>query len=174
MRIERVIDRLYCGGSMNDAMTAHATIQQYGVTHILDLNCHCDYEKIHGTPLESVEVLHYEVKDDGEPRTLRWCVASLAFAYDAMHDPASVLFIHCAAGHNRSVSICYGLLRMLGYDADTAKQLMIEYSERIFARDPNSKVLKRVRYAHDVDSVVEWLGPALIAAAPAMRKEIQL
>lgn len=155
MRIERVADRLYCGGSMNDASTVHETIRQHGVTHILDLDHRCDCEKVYDTDHASVEVLHYEVPDDGAPRTHRWSLASLVFAYEVMREPNAILFIHCSAGRNRSVSICYGVLRLLGKTPDEARNLMLGYAERVSMRDNDFRPLKAIRYEEDIERAVE-------------------
>lgn len=143
MRIQFVFPNLACGGAVG---TEDALVQvlNRGITHILDLDHRCEAEKIEALMIEALmeaqdfpgaEVLHYHIPDDGTPRPKRFWSVCIPWALDVLAEPDSKLFIHCAAGRSRSVSLLYGVIRACGHSVDDTLTI-------IGADDHRKRILK--------------------------------
>jgi hypothetical protein len=85
MRIEKVTDSIFCGGAIlgNGGMNS---VRDKGVTHIIDLDCRCDWRWVdeldheHHKDPSDIEVLHYHFPDAGQPVPERYFGIFLSFA----------------------------------------------------------------------------------------------
>ena len=137
MRIEPVIGRLYCGGACRTTDALRHVVEQ-GITHVLNLD---DFHEsqIEGFDETSLQVFHYYLVDDGRARgsvfyeqTVKWAARAL------VEDTGNRVFVHCAAGRNRSTGVCYALLRTrYCLSPLDARDLIQGYSDRLAQRDPN-------------------------------------
>ena len=128
MRIAQVTDRLYCGGAVNDA-SALESVKKFGITHILNLDSKC-----HG--VKEIETMHYYLDDDGEHKPDRYYDICIRYGVMVLRESENKLFVHCAAGRNRSASICYGILCCRG-PHEEAERLVKEYFDTISKKDKN-------------------------------------
>lgn len=150
MRIQFITEQIAVGGAMND-QSAFNQVKAKGVTHIIDLDEGCDVRWT-----KDIEVLHYYLPDDGEPKPHRWFAIPVAFALDVLRDASAKLFIHCAAGRNRSVSVAYAILRCSGYTEQESLNLIgFRYSLPLAIRDFNFKAIRGIRYKEDADRFIE-------------------
>jgi|SRR5579862_875027 len=91
-----------------------------GVTHIIDMQIEFD-----DTPLAEpygVRVLWNPTDDDFQPKRPELFQRGLDFALEALDEPDSKIFIHCAAGVHRAPMMTLALLRALGFSLCDAKQ----------------------------------------------------
>ena len=91
-----------------------------GVTHIIDMQIEFD-----DTPLAEpygVRVLWNPTDDDFQPKRPELFQRGLDFALEALDEPDSKIFIHCAAGVHRAPMMTLALLRALGFSLCDAMQ----------------------------------------------------
>jgi hypothetical protein len=147
MRIQFITSNLACGGAINGEGAFKSTLN-HGVTHIINLDKVC-----HG--VDKIETMHYEIKDDGKKRPDRLILCCLFFALEVLRDPKNKLLVHCAAGKNRSASVCYAILRCQGASPQEAEETMGEkYFKPLEKRDKNFRRPKAIKYKEDVERVL--------------------
>ncbi|HMF90648.1 MAG TPA: dual specificity protein phosphatase [Candidatus Angelobacter sp.] len=123
MDITWVTDRIAVGGGIwNDQNMAELVRQ--GVTHIINMQIEFDDRPL-AAPYP-VTVLHSPTDDDFQPKPPELFAAGVEFAREALDDPESKIFIHCAAGVHRAPMMALALLRALGWSLDDARDLILD------------------------------------------------
>jgi len=121
MDMSWVTDRIAVGGGIwNDAKMQE--VVSAGITHIIDMQIEFD-----DTPLAEpygVEVLWNPVDDDFQPKPASVLQRGVDFALEALDNPDSKLFIHCAAGVHRAPMMALAVLRALGKGREEAMDLI--------------------------------------------------
>jgi protein-tyrosine phosphatase len=118
-----VTDRIAVGGGIwNDENMAE--LVKHGVTHIINMQIEFDDRPLaQGHP---VQVLNNPTDDDFLPKPPRLFQDGVQFALEALDDPESKVYIHCAAGVHRAPMMTLALLRVLGWSLDDAKELILQ------------------------------------------------
>ncbi len=116
-----ITDRVAVGGGIwtDDQMIE---VVRQGVTHIIDMQIEFDDTKL-AEPY-GVKVLWNAVDDDFQPKPPEVFQRGVEFAMDALDDPTSKLYIHCAAGVHRAPMMTLAVLRALGFSLEDAKQMI--------------------------------------------------
>jgi len=116
-----VTDRIAVGGGIwNDEKMIE--VVRAGVTHIIDMQIEFDDTRL-AEPY-GVEVLWNPVDDDFQPKPAAIFQRGVEFAQKALDDPASKLFIHCAAGIHRAPMMALAVLCTTGFDLEDAIELI--------------------------------------------------
>jgi len=118
-----VTDRIAVGGGIwNDENMAE--LVKRGVTHIIDMQIEFDDRPL-AEPYP-VQVLFNPTDDDFMPKPPELFQAGVDFALDALDEPTSKVYIHCAAGVHRAPMMTLAILRVLGWELQKAKDLILE------------------------------------------------
>lgn len=116
-----VTDRIAVGGGIwNDDNMLH--LVDKGVTHIIDMQLEFDDRPLaepHG-----VKVLFNPTDDDFQLKPPELFERGVKFALEALEEPDSAIYIHCAAGVHRAPMMTLAVLRALGWSLDDAKELI--------------------------------------------------
>ncbi len=118
-----VTDRIAVGGGIWNEQNMDELVRM-GVTHIIDMQIEFD-----DRPLASgykVDVLYNPIDDDFQPKPPEVFQRGVDFALDALHEPKSKIYIHCAAGVHRAPMMTLAVLRALGWSLETARGLIQE------------------------------------------------
>ena len=99
-----------------------ATVARAGVTHIIDMQIEFDDTRL-AEPYE-IEVLWNPVDDDFQPKKVEVFRRGVEFAIEALDQPGTKLFIHCAAGVHRAPMMALALLGALGWKLTDAIRLI--------------------------------------------------
>jgi protein-tyrosine phosphatase len=121
MDITWLTERIAVGGGIWNADNM-AKVAEAGITHIIDMQIEFD-----DTPLaecQGIAVLWNPTDDDFEPKPARLFRRGVDFALAALEGADAKLFIHCAAGVHRAPMMALALLGWLGWDLETAMQLI--------------------------------------------------
>ncbi len=112
-----VTDRIAVGGGI---WTDEKMIEvvRAGVTHIIDMQVEWDDTKI-ASPY-GVKVLWNPTEDDFKPKPAALLERGVEFALEALDEPETKLFIHCAAGVHRAPMMTLAVLRSIGWTLDDA------------------------------------------------------
>lgn len=108
-----VTERIAVGGGIWNADNM-AELARAGVTHIIDMQIEFD-----DTPLASeygIEVLWNPTDDDFEIKPRALFQRGVEFAAKALDQPATKLYVHCAAGVHRAPMMLLALLASMGWD----------------------------------------------------------
>jgi protein-tyrosine phosphatase len=84
-----------------------------GVTHIIDMQIEFDDTRL-AEPY-GVRVLWNPTEDDFKPKSAELFQRGVDFAMEALEDPDSKVFIHCAAGVHRAPMMALAVLRAQGW-----------------------------------------------------------
>ncbi len=116
-----ITDRVAVGGGIwtDDKMIE---VVRQGVTHIIDMQIEFDDTKL-AEPY-GVKVLWNAVDDDFQPKPPEVFQRGVEFALQALDEPESKVYIHCAAGVHRAPMMTLAVLRALGFSLDDAKQMI--------------------------------------------------
>lgn len=118
-----VTDRIAVGGGIwNDENMAE--LVKRGVTHIIDMQIEFDDRPL-AEPYP-VQVLFNPTDDDFMPKPPELFQAGVDFALDALDEPTNKVYIHCAAGVHRAPMMTLAILRVLGWELQKAKDLILE------------------------------------------------
>ena len=116
-----VTDRIAVGGGIwNDDNMEE--LVRHGVTHIIDMQIEFDDRPL-AEPYP-VKVLFNPTDDDFLPKPPELFQAGVEFALEALDEPESKVYIHCAAGVHRAPMMTLAILRVLGWPLETAKALI--------------------------------------------------
>lgn len=132
-------------GSGIDTPSDVATLQVAGITVVLNLR-EADERKLLPPGLI---YLHNPTADDGAPKDAAWFKKSINFALKYLLLPDEKIYVHCAAGIQRSPSTCYAILRAFGLGK-------LEARATVLFHRPVAAV--GMRYAHDADRAIAALG----------------
>ncbi len=118
-----VTDRIAVGGGIwNDENMA--ALVKLGVTHIINMQIEFDDRPLaQGYP---VQVLHNPTDDDFLPKPPQLFQNGVQFALEALDEPDSEVYVHCAAGVHRAPMMTLAILRVLGWSLDDAKELILQ------------------------------------------------
>jgi protein-tyrosine phosphatase len=107
-----VTDQIAVGGGIwNDANMIEVVRQ--GVTHIIDMQIEFDDTGL-AEPY-GVRVLWNPTDDDFRPKPPKLFQRGVEFSLEAFEDPASKLFVHCAAGVHRAPMMALAVLCAQGW-----------------------------------------------------------
>lgn len=121
MDMSWLTERIALGGGIWNEDNMDALVQ-LGVTHIINMQIEFD-----DRPLAAnfpVEVLHNPTDDDFQPKPPQLFQKGVTFALEALEDPGSKIYIHCAAGVHRAPMMALALMRALGWPLDDAMDLI--------------------------------------------------
>ena len=118
-----VTDRIAVGGGIWNDENMQELVKR-GVTHIIDMQIEFDDRPL-AEPYP-VEVLFNPTEDDFQPKPPQLFQAGVQFALDALEEPDSKVYVHCAAGVHRAPMMTLAILRVLGWPLQKAKDLILE------------------------------------------------
>jgi protein-tyrosine phosphatase len=107
-----VTGRIAVGGGIWNAENM-ATVARAGVTHIVDMQIEFDDTEL--AAAQGIEVLWNGTDDDFQPKPAEIFQRGVEFAIDALDQPGTKLYIHCAAGVHRAPMMTLALLCALGW-----------------------------------------------------------
>ena len=119
MDITWITSRIGLGGGIWNEENM-AELSRMGVTHVIDMQMEFD-----DTPLaepHGIQVLWNATDDDFQPKPPELFERGVAFAAEALEQPDSKLFIHCAAGVHRAAMMTLGVLCSMGWELGTAME----------------------------------------------------
>jgi len=114
-------DRIALGGGIWNEKNM-AELAQAGITHIIDMQIEFD-----DTPLaepHGVEVLWNPTDDDFQAKPPTLLERGVDFAVEALNNPESRIYIHCAAGVHRAPMMALAILGATGWDLEDAMVMM--------------------------------------------------
>lgn len=116
-----ITDRIAVGGGIwvREKM---AEVAAEGVTHIIDMQIEFD-DTLIALPF-GIKVFWNAVDDDFQPKGPEVFRDAVGFALDALEQPHSKLFIHCAAGVHRAPMMTLAVLRAMGFELKEAKNMI--------------------------------------------------
>lgn len=121
MDVTWVTDRIGLGGGIwNDKNMGE--LARMGVTH--DLNMQIEFDD---TPLAApygIEVLWNPTDDDFQPKPPELLERGVEFALEALDQPGTKLYVHCAAGVHRAPMMTLAILCASGWELDAAMALI--------------------------------------------------
>jgi len=121
MDITWLTERIAVGGGIWNAENM-AQVAEARITHIIDMQIEFD-----DTPLAEeygIEVLWNPTDDDFERKPASLFRRGVEFAERALAVDGAKLFIHCAAGVHRAPMMALAILGSMGWDVETAMQLI--------------------------------------------------
>jgi protein-tyrosine phosphatase len=116
-----VTGRIAVGGGIWNTENM-AKVAREGVTHIIDMQIEFD-----DTPLAEpygIAVLWNPIDDDFQPKPAEVFQRGVDFAIEALDQPGTKVFIHCAAGVHRAPMMALALLSTLGWKLKDALRLI--------------------------------------------------
>ena len=116
-----VTGRIAVGGGIWHAGNMEA-VARAGVTHIIDMQIEFDDTALAG-PM-GIAVLWNPVDDDFQPKPPEVFRRGVEFAIEALDQPGTKLYIHCAAGVHRAPMMALALLCALGWKFRDAVRLI--------------------------------------------------
>jgi protein-tyrosine phosphatase len=132
MDLTWVTDRIALGGGIwHDAKMIE--VVRAGVTHIINMQIEFDDTAL-AKPY-GVKVLWNPTDDDFEPKPAALFERGVGFAQEALREPRSKLFIHCAAGVHRAPMMTLAVLRSMGWTLEEAirtiegKRPVVDFAE---------------------------------------------
>jgi protein-tyrosine phosphatase len=108
------------GGIWTDANMAD--VARAGVTHIIDMQIEFDDTAL--AERHNIAVLWNAVDDDFQPKAPKIFRSGVEFARRALDEPGTKLLIHCAAGVHRAPMMTLAVLCSLGWQLDSAMDLI--------------------------------------------------
>ena len=121
MDITWVTGRIAVGGGIWHAENM-AEVARAGVTHIIDMQIEFDDTAL-AAPF-GIQVLWNPVDDDFQPKKAEVFQRGAEFAIEALDQPGTKLYIHCAAGVHRAPMMALALLGALGWKLKDAMRLI--------------------------------------------------
>ncbi len=113
---------------------------QLGITHIIDMQIEFDDRPL--AESWDMKVVWIPIDDDFQPKPPEIFEHGTEFAREALKDPASRLYIHCAAGIHRAPMMALAVLCSLGWDLERAQE---HIAERRFVVDWKEAYVESVR-----------------------------
>jgi protein-tyrosine phosphatase len=107
-----ITGRIAVGGGIWNAENM-AAVARAGITHVIDMQIEFD-----DTPLaepHAIDVLWNPIDDDFQPKPAEIFQRGVDFAIEALDQPGTKLYIHCAAGVHRAPMMALALLCALGW-----------------------------------------------------------
>lgn len=116
-----VTDRIGVGGGIWNDQNMEELVKM-GVTHVIDMQIEFDDRPV-AEPY-GVKVLYNPTDDDFQIKPPELFHKGVEFALEALDEPQSKLYIHCAAGVHRAPMMTLAVLRALGWSLEDAKELI--------------------------------------------------
>jgi protein-tyrosine phosphatase len=114
-----ITDRIAVGGGIwNEANMLE--VAKRGITHIINMQIEFDDRRL-AEPY-GINVLWNPIDDDFMPKPPQIFRSGVDFAMAALDEPASKLFVHCAAGVHRAPMMTLAILRSLGWQLERAME----------------------------------------------------
>ena len=107
-----VTDRIAVGGGIWNEANMIEVVRE-GITHIIDMQIEFDDTRL-AEPY-GVRVFWNPTDDDFRPKPPKLFQRGVDFALEALEDPESKLFIHCAAGVHRAPMMTLAVLCAQGW-----------------------------------------------------------
>src|SRR5262249_1188824 len=123
MDITWVTDRLGVGGGIWNEQNM-SELLTLGGTHIIDIPMGFDDRPL-AHPFE-VQVLYNPVDHDFQPKPPDVFQRGIDFALQALDQPHSKIYVHCAAGVHRAPMMTLAILRAMGWSLEDAANLIQE------------------------------------------------
>jgi protein-tyrosine phosphatase len=114
-------DRIAVGGGIWNDQNMEELVRM-GVTHIIDMQIEFDDRPV-AEPY-GVKVLYNPTDDDFQVKPPELFQRGVEFALEALDEPQSKIYIHCAAGVHRAPMMTLAVLRVLGWSLKDAKELI--------------------------------------------------
>ena len=143
-----VTGRIAVGGGIWNAKNMEE-VARAGVTHIIDMQIEFDDTPL-GEP-HGIEVLWNAVDDDFKSKPPEVFQKGVEFAIEALDQPGTKLFIHCAAGVHRAPMMTLALLCSLSWTLPEAIDLF--QARRSVVDFPNVYVKSVERFLATYDRV---------------------
>jgi len=121
MDMSWVTGRIAVGGGIWSAENM-TQIARAEVTHIIDMQIEFD-----DTPLalpHGIAVLWNPIEDDFQPKSPEVFQRGVDFALEALDEPGTKLFVHCAAGVHRAPMMTLAILCSLSWKLEDALRLI--------------------------------------------------
>jgi protein-tyrosine phosphatase len=118
-----VTDRIAVGGGIWNDENMEELVRR-GVTHIINMQIEFDDRPL-AEPYP-IKVLNNPTDDDFMPKPPALFQAGVDFALEALDQPKSKIYIHCAAGVHRAPMMTLAVMRVLGWSLEDAKKLIQE------------------------------------------------
>ena len=116
-----VTDRIAVGGGIWNDQNMEELVTM-GVTHIIDMQIEFDDRPV-AEPY-GVKVLYNPTDDDFQIKPPELFQKGVEFALEALDEPHSKIYIHCAAGVHRAPMMTLAVMRALGWSLKDAKNLI--------------------------------------------------
>ncbi len=117
-----VTDRIAVGGGIWTKQNMVEVVQM-GVTHIVDMQIEFDDTSL--AEDQPVSVLWNPTDDDFQTKPPELLQRGVEFALDALEQPESKVYIHCAAGVHRAPMMTLAVMCALGWKIDEAMALIV-------------------------------------------------
>ena len=121
MDMSWVTDRIAVGGGIWVAENMEK-IQSSGITHVIDMQIEFDDTNL-AKPF-GIKVLWNPIDDDFQPKPAGVFRRGVEFGLEALNETDAKIYIHCAAGVHRAPMMALALLRAMGHDLETAKDMI--------------------------------------------------
>jgi len=121
MDITWVTERIGLGGGIWTSRNME-DLAQAGVTHVINMQLEFDDRPLAGA--YGVQVLWNPIDDDFLPKPPEIFRRGVDFALQALEDPRTKLYVHCAAGVHRAPMMTLAILCALEYEIETAMDLV--------------------------------------------------
>ena len=121
MDMSWVTGRIAVGGGIWNVDNM-AEVARAGATHIIDMQIEFDDTRLaepHG-----IEVLWNPIDDDFQPKSPEVFQRGVDFALEALDEPGTKLFVHCAAGVHRAPMMTLAILCSLSWKLEDALRLI--------------------------------------------------
>jgi protein-tyrosine phosphatase len=121
MDISWVTERIGLGGGIWNSNNMEQ-LAQMGVTHVLNMQHEFDDRPLaepHG-----VKVLWNPTEDDFLPKSPELLQAGSDFAINALKEPSTKIYVHCAAGVHRAPMMTLAILGALDWRIEDAMELV--------------------------------------------------
>lgn len=109
-----ITPRLAVGGAIFTRENFEA-LMRAGFTHIINTTLEFDDRTLCRGHDREPEILWLPTDDDLQPKPADFFFAGVRFALEALNQPDSKLFVHCASGIHRGPLLALAILRVLGY-----------------------------------------------------------
>jgi protein-tyrosine phosphatase len=118
-----VTDRVAVGGGIWHEQNM-IEVTGAGITHIIDMQIEFDDTRL-AEPY-GVRVLWNPTDDDFREKPAELLQRGVDFALEALEEPESKVFIHCAAGVHRAPMMTLAVLRAMGWSLEDALETIEE------------------------------------------------
>ena len=116
-----VTDRIAVGGGIwTDVKMVE--VAREGVTHVINMQQEFDDRHL-GIPYD-IRMLWNPTDDDFQFKPAALFRRGVEFALEALEQPESKIFTHCAAGVHRAPMMTLAILRATGWELEEAKELI--------------------------------------------------